>query len=76
MSTPPRWALRLIWHQYQLRARATEPTQLHHLDDEAAPPPVVPGQVVRRGQVIGIDPVRWTGQTVGRRVPGRTFTKP
>ena len=22
MSTTPRWALRLIWHQYQLRARA------------------------------------------------------
>ena len=34
-----------------------------HLDDEAAPPPVVPGQVVRRGQVIGFIGV--TGLTSG-----------
>ncbi len=32
--------------------------------------------VLGRTRRSGIDPVRWTGQTVGRRVPGRTFTKP
>ena len=34
-----------------------------HLDDQVAPPPVVPGQVVRRGQVVGFIGV--TGLTTG-----------